>query len=153
MPQYIMPIDDRTVWDTLSPFEQGYIECALFCGVERKEGDPLADVDKRYDAAFDDIAPETLAKMRADCRRFITEAHAGPLLVEAYKRTVDGIAYDAQRAGNDFWYTRNGHGVGFWDRSGLDRDGLGNKLTEIAQKFGEYSLFTADDGTVYGVRG
>lgn len=152
MPQYVMPIEDRSVWDTLSSFEQGYIECALFCGVERKEGDPLADVDKRYDAAFDEITAETFAEMRADCRKFI--GMACNLLLQAHTKVENGIAYDAARAGNDFWYTRNGHGVGFWDRVCLTKDcDLGDRLTAIAKQFGEYSLFTADDGTVYGVRG
>src|SRR5688572_868278 len=143
MPQYIMPIEDRAVWDTLSPFEQGYIECALFCGVERKEGDPLADSDKRDDAAFDDITPETLAKMLADCAKFINMA--GALLAEATTKVERGIAYDQTYAGHDFWYTRNGHGVGFWDRECLTKGtDLGARLTNIAKLFGQYDLMTGD---------
>lgn len=149
MPQYVMPITDRTVWDTLSPFEQGYVECALFCGVERKEGDPLADSDKRYDAAFDDIASGTLADMRRDCAEFVDKA--GALLIEANTKVERGNAYDQTYAGHDFWYTRNGHGVGFWDRECLTKGtDLGERLSNIAREFGEYNLFTADDDSVYG---
>jgi hypothetical protein len=28
--------------------------------------------------------------------------------------------YDPEQAGCDYWFTRNGHGVGFWDRDALD---------------------------------
>ncbi len=42
-----------------------------------------------------------------------------------------------------FWLTRNGHGVGFWDR-GLGE--VGKKLTEICHQFGEIHLMEGDDG-------
>lgn len=151
MPQYVMPLTDHDAWNALSPFEKGYVECALFCGVERKEGDPLADSDKRYDAAFDEIDADTLAKMRKDCARFQRDARV--LLADAYNRSDKYGPYDEVRAGHDFWYTRNGHGVGFWDRCCLNASGLGDRLSGVAKTFGEYSLFTADDDTVFGMEG
>lgn len=79
----------------------------------------------------DDIAPDALASITADCAAF--QEQAAELLALAYTRSgryLDpsdprGASYDAERAGHDFWLTRNGHGTGFWDRSELrtvDRD-------------------------------
>jgi len=31
-------------------------------------------------------------------------------------------SYDDEQAGRDFWFTRQGHGVGFWDRKALEVD-------------------------------
>lgn len=47
------------------------------------------------------------------------------------------VAGDGEQNGNDFWYTRNGHGVGFWDR-GYEQ--TGDRLTEAAHKFGAHDL-------------
>lgn len=38
-----------------------------------------------------------------DCRRF-------------YNVYADIIGENVEQAGHDFWFTRNGHGTGFWDR-------------------------------------
>jgi hypothetical protein len=43
--------------------------------------------------------------------------------------------YDVEKAGRDFWYTRNGHGVGYWDR-GLDK-AVAKSLSEAARTYGE----------------
>lgn len=51
----------------------------------------------------------------------------------------------AERAGHDFWLTRNRHGAGFWDR-GLGA--LGDRLTDAAHAFGEVYLYVNDDGEV-----
>ena len=147
MPQYIMQVDDWNGWNRLSAFTRGYIEAALFCGVELPYGHPDGDHRRNDDAAFDDIDARTLQEMRRDCVRFQRNPIVRPLLKQAYER-----GYTVVQAGHDFWFTRNGHGAGFWDRKELDKDGLGDALSEQCKKFGEYSLFTADDETVYGER-
>lgn len=48
--------------------------------------------------------------------------------------------------GHDFYMTRNGHGVGFWDR-GLGE--MGEWLTRMANPFGEASVYVGDDGNLY----
>lgn len=40
---------------------------------------------------------------------------------------------DLDRAGADFWFTRNGHGVGFWDGDWEN----GDALTALAKSFGD----------------
>ena len=62
----------------------------------------------------------------ADCERFCNENAA--LLAAA--------GSDAQN-GHDFLLTRNGHGVGFWERGYGE---TGDRLTDAAHGFGEWSL-------------
>lgn len=47
---------------------------------------------------------------------------------------------------DDFWLTRNGHGVGFWDR---DVGAVGDRLTKACKKFGETYLYVGDDGKIH----
>lgn len=51
---------------------------------------------------------------------------------------------DDWQNGTDFWYTRNHHGVGFWDRDYPDE--VADPLTEAAQKFGQHDLYPDEIG-------
>jgi len=46
---------------------------------------------------------------------------------------------------HDFWFTRNGHGVGFWDRPEIYGEQLAEQLTEIAESFGEQWTYESDN--------
>jgi len=98
-------------WSDLSDFAQGYIE-ALFFTWPDDEGDFIGGITS---PAFGDLASETLRTIVADCETFERENAA--TLESAYARD-----YDASQAGRDFWFTRCGHGVGFWDREALEPD-------------------------------
>ena len=55
-------------------------------------------------------------------------------------------SYTIELAGHDFWLTRAGHGVGFWDR------GLGEvwkELTDAAHAFGDVCLYIGDGDLIY----
>ncbi len=43
-------------------------------------------------------------------------------------------------AGHDFWLTRQGHGAGFWDRPEVYGKSQAERLTQLAETFGEYDL-------------
>jgi hypothetical protein len=147
MPEYILDMgspEGARAYNTLDSFTQGYIEAALFCGVERKENDPEKDHDKDYDAAFCELTPETVEEMAADCKRF--QEMYPELLDKAY-----ATGYEPVQAGRDFWFTRNGHGVGYWDRKELEADGIGDALSDCCghdTEFTEYDLMRNDDDTV-----
>ena len=66
-------------------------------------------------------------KCATDCREFI----AGNLQEWQEYLVCDGTAWS--QAGQDFWLTRNGHGVGFWDRGLND---LGERLSKAAKVYG-----------------
>ena len=109
---------------TLDTFTAAYIECALW-----------STCDMPPEATVDDIAPETLARMVADCREF-QEIH------------IDDILPNLELAGHDFWLTREGHGAGFWD--GDWTDAVGKRLTAASKAYGSFNLYVGDDGKVHG---
>jgi len=76
-----------------------------------------------------------------DCTAFYYEC--GAIL-----KAIAGLStpYGADQAGHDLWLTRNGHGVGFWDR-GLGP--VGDRLTKSAEGMGERYLHEGDDGLLY----
>lgn len=121
-------------------FTAGYLECMIFT-----ECNP--DNDEELDGkGIDDLAPETLAEIIAECEAF--QAQGATSLALAYDYAP--INYDASSAGQDFWLTRNHHGAGFWDR-GFDGPCLDATaaLTTAAHRWGQRSLYLGDDGKLY----
>jgi hypothetical protein len=57
-----------------------------------------------------------------------------------------------QQAGHDFWFTRQGHGVGFWDRDRAELYGQdeADKLVEACEEFGPvHELVWEVDGEIF----
>lgn len=121
-------------------FTNAYIECALWSSTA-DDGTPL---DRDYDES--DIAEETHARMQADCAKFVEENAA--TLDAADPQARARIRCDTyEQAGRDFWFTRNGHGAGFWD--GDWPEPYAKVLTDAAHAFGECDLYVGDDGRIY----
>lgn len=136
-------------------FVQGYLEACFFT-------DCSPDSEDMAESGFADLAPKVLQSAIGDCDRFQDKNSA--LLAVAYGSEWNGSAkwgdYDASQAGRDFWFTRNGHGVGFWDR-GLKADAplpdgglqaVGDALTEACgwrTEFPEVTLYKGDNGKLY----
>lgn len=137
MSEFILAGRDAPAFKSLSCFAQGYVEAMFFTDASSADDGDLED------ATFHDLAPETLDKIQADCLAFETANAA--LLDQAYEHGGDAGGYDSEAAGRDFWYTRNGHGVGFWDR-GLDE--IGDKLSD-ACRYHAVDLYRGSDGKVY----
>lgn len=113
-------------------FFVGYVECLYFA--DTGEGDqPPADAELSDDAR---------AACLRDCEAF--QRDNAELLAQAYARE-----YDEVQAGRDFYFTRNGHGVGYRDRRELRADGLGERLTRAAHDAGETFPYAGDDGLIY----
>jgi hypothetical protein len=55
-------------------------------------------------------------------------------------------AGDEEQNGRDFWFSRNGHGVGFFDRGYPDE--IGDALQDAARAFGEHDLVPEGFGQV-----
>ena len=115
----------------MDSFTTSYIEAALWSSMDESDeqgGEPL---DDNYGP--DDIAEETLASIMDDCKAFQRD-HA------------DDIGGELERAGHDFWLTRNGHGAGFWD--GDWEDNIGQRLTEASDVYGSVDLYVGDRKSV-----
>jgi len=112
----------------------GYIECAFFC-------DTPEDNNSEY-FTYDNLSQEALSKAYKDCESFYNSMHIQNCV-------PNNCNWD--RIGIDFWYTRNGHGTGFWDNYKDEKGYNGNDelLTDIADSFGECYLYLGDDNKLY----
>lgn len=123
----------------LDDFALAYVTCALWSSSDNADDSGGSPLDSNY--SVQDIAPETMAKMLADCSAFENQTAGIRTAME-----LAGLAWDASQAGHDFWLTRNHHGAGFWDR-GLGE--YGNQLTKVAHNFGGCDLSVGDDKKIY----
>jgi hypothetical protein len=128
----------------IDKFTTAYLTAALWTETDETNpeqgGQPL---DDNY--GIEDIEAETLAEMLLDCQQFQT---ANAELINDENVAVESDHSVDERAGHDFWLTRNGHGAGFWD--GDWKEPAATKLTEAAKKFGEYNLTASGrHGKVY----
>lgn len=113
----------------MNTFTKSYIETALWSSTD-DDGVPL---DRNY--SVEDIAPDALKTMQADCERFESE-HA-----ELLEKASLGSS-----AGHNFWLNRNRHGAGFWD---LGLGAIGEALSEASRLEGSCDLYIGDDGMIY----
>jgi len=130
-----------TAWRDLDSFTQGYIE-ALFFTSTGEDGEPL-------EQGFSDLAPETLARIIADCAAFQASGTAWSTYAQSSHVKNSADAATEQQAGGDFWFTRNRHGVGFWEREPGVYGDHADALTDAAYAFGEVDAYLGDDGRVY----
>jgi hypothetical protein len=122
----------------LTPFMKAYITAALWSTLDHSADEDGRDGEHLDDNfGVSDIALEAMEKIERDCNAFLERA----------EKFLEEAGVDAEQAGHDFWLTREGHGVGFWDR-GLGE--LGDTLTKIAKSFGETYIEVGDDGQLHG---
>ena len=115
----------------LDKFLEAYIAAALWSTTDGSTPEGGEFLDANY--ALDDLAPETLAKMKADCNQFQAE-------------NAQDIEGREEQAGHDFLLTRNHHGCGYWDG---DWPETGERLTAACKKYPEFNLYLGDDGLIY----
>lgn len=140
--------------DGLDEFLSAYIEAALWSSMDDADDSGGEPLDTNYNE--NDIAPETLARMRADCGAFLTHKLGGGLIAIAERLEAEGrwsLPAGANssvmaNAGQDLWLTRNGHGCGYFD--GDWPKGIGEGLDKLAHDFGASDLYVGDDGLIYG---
>lgn len=116
---------------TLDEFTQAYLECALWAETDQSNdqgGDPL---DKNF--TIDDIDPKSLKEAIFDCKQF-------------QKENMEDIDSNFEQAGRDFWFTRNDHGVGFWD--GDWPEPAATRLTKTSKQFGNVDICVGYDSTL-----
>jgi len=102
------------------------------------------------DISDSDFSGEMDSRIERDCAAFYIENLDTFDSLWAYVREnyvyIQGGLYGPYEAGIDFWLTRNGHGVGFWDR-GLGE--LGDTLSAACESFGEVWAYLGDDSRVH----
>jgi hypothetical protein len=100
----------------MDAFTRAYIHAAAFTE------DPDPGQGEYPERPIEDFDPIFLTQAIEDCAQF----------ARAFEDLIDG---DEEHAGRDFWYTRNGHGCGFWD--GDWAEPAATILSAAAETFGE----------------
>ncbi|UTC25361.1 hypothetical protein P7_171 [Pectobacterium phage vB_PcaM_P7_Pc] len=117
----------------LRAFIAGYFEALYFA--ESATGNDGEEIDNLAGYELSATAKE---EGEQACARFLDLA--GDKVNLAIAGSDD---YDHTQAGRDFWFSRQGHGVGFWDRGlGL----VGDDLHKVAELFGEKHLYINERG-------
>lgn len=104
---------------------------------------PLMLPDGEVDGSFEgfELSDSAIESVESDCLAFLVAYRCQ--ILDAFRVSP---SYTFEAAGHDFWLTRAGHGVGFWDR-GLGE--VGRELTNAAHSFGDQWLYVGDDDLVY----
>jgi hypothetical protein len=113
-------------------FLMGYLECAAWCGIS--EDDPNKNKCRDGHPSVYDFTVHEIFRAEKECRDF----------VDSNIQDLRGL--DMKRCGYDFWFTRNGHGTGFWDR-GLGE--VGDRLTEAAEGCGTMYVYVSRRGKLH----
>lgn len=115
-----------------------YVRAALWSTNDESREDGGDPLDDNY--TIEDLDESCAAQMKKDCESFYNEN----------KQDIGEDVVDVERAGHDFWLTRNGHGAGFWDGD-WDTDAnpeRGERLTAACKKYHEVNLMV-DNGKIF----
>lgn len=95
-----------------------------------------------------DFAPSTINEISAELHAFVFTFQS--CLLHAMENST--IGYTWQDVGYDLWLTRNGHGIGFWDRDlgGYYGYNIGQALTGASEIMGAKSAYY--DGDIQFIR-
>lgn len=110
----------------LDEFTVAYITAALWSTNDESDESGGIPLDNRF--KITDINLDRLTEMVEDCRKFQADNMDNILTWN------DGRTSPLKQAGHDFWFTRNGHGVGFWECEWGDP---GQELDKAAKVAGE----------------
>ncbi len=124
-------------------FVDGYIEVALFSSNDESRDDGGDPLDRNYGP--EDIADEAMLAMRGECAWFL--GMHGDIIRNADHKPGSGGDTVWNHAGRDFWYTRNGHGCGFWD--GDWPEPTATTLDKSAHAFRGVDLYVGDDKRIH----
>ena len=124
-PNFPAPFTDEETAD-LKEFIGGYMEAIFF-----------TEDEEIGESGVDELSLPAKASIVSDCAAFYLANKQD--LNDAYSNHK----YNFDQAGRDFWLTRNGHGIGFWDR------GMG----EVGQNLSDACGFGTDFYEKYVYRG
>ena len=116
--------------EQLDYFVKGYCIALLWASIYHDQ-DRETFLDENH--CIDDISSRSMKIIRNECQMFMNHAHD----------TLDNG--DLEQHGHDFFMTRQGHGVGFYDRD-LPKD-KAKTLDRIARGFREQYIY-AHNGKV-----
>lgn len=99
---------------------KAYLECVYFTDTG----------DTSQPSSNAELTPLFKAQAWAACQNFVRAA--------SYYGEKDVYDLDPVQVGHDLWFTRNGHGVGFWDRPRIYGSAKAGLFTQLAMAQGEH---------------
>lgn len=112
-----------------------YLKTALWSST----GDDDEPLDEKYDVRH--FPHESVTQAQNDLDLFVTRCA---------EHGIDLGQFDSSKVGHHFWLTRNGHGSSFLDTpKDWGGEETADKLTGIANSFGEIDLYVGVDGHLY----
>jgi hypothetical protein len=130
MPEFIADF----IPDGLDDFTSGYLQCAEFCNQD--DWNDSDESGNRWEEV-QGWSERAITTATRDCAKF--QADNAALLESYYAES----GRTEESAGNDFWYSRNGHGVGFFDRGKAD---CFESLQESARCWPDVDMYVSDSG-------
>lgn len=82
----------------------------------------------------------------------LSKAQAWSACRNFYEACRGDIGDHVEQAGHDFWFTRQGHGVGFWDRPEIYGKEVADLLTKVCKAVGEVHDVDYGDRSFGGLR-
>lgn len=117
-----------------------YLECAFFCGTVLDNGD-----DDNPDIADFDPSDLDPSDRGALCADGLSAIRALP---------VNREDFDPASVGHDAWFTREGHGTGFWDRGDTHYPkAFRDAATQACERIGGCGYFYVEGETLRWERG
>jgi len=130
-----MNIDDFLAEDgAVHKFFTGYLEAMCFTDLPEEEvgSGEFRLWEMGWSQKFSE---HLLLKSVEECSSFLLKAYG---LIPKERMA---------EAGRDFWYTRQGHGCGYWEQEWDDDHG--KELNDLSEEFGETGMYVGDDGLLY----
>lgn len=119
-----------------------YIETALWASIDCRN-DECEPLDENFGTS--DLTEECVKTMSDILHKF--HELCEPIIEEL---GIDPDSLNDTQLAHDLWLTQNHHGAGFWEG---DYDyihcSLGERLTEVADSIGEFSLYVGDDDQIH----
>lgn len=129
----------------LEEFVRGYLFAMEWAEEEQLNREGRTDVSV--------VHPDSLSASRNDCEAFVEEHFE--ILEELGREALYSEEYPAWEClGHDFYFTRNGHGVGYWSRD-FNREETKQLAKHISARVGHgtdyppVTVYVGDDGFIH----
>lgn len=134
MPQFELNTPWRKhAYDDLDELARGYVEAMFFTnGDTADERENLLN-----ELGVQKLTRASVKRIKRDCNKF-----TGIIMPDGcfVRQWLDRFPkYSDEQAGRDLWFTRQGHGVGFWERQELGE--AGDALSDAARTLGEHYVY------------
>ena len=117
--------------NSFNTFTRAYIVAALWTFDENTPSGEF-ETSGRVEELFPRLTAGSLARIEKECAEFREKNR---------RFWADRPDYSDDKAGHDFWLTRNHHGAGYWDRDENELpEACSSLLTEAAHVTGERNL-------------